>query len=430
MTHTISRSNSAPTMVGLFAGIGGIERGLQFAGYESELLCEIDQRAQKVLSRRFKGVPIVSDVRDLRALPSVDLVAAGFPCQDLSQAGLKVGIDGEQSSLVGEIFRLFRSFPRKNQPRWLFLENVPYMLHLDGGRAMAALTRELEDLGMTWAYRVVDSRAFGVPQRRQRIVLLASRTEDPREVLFADEQSEPPELNQLAPIDEDRAYGFYWTEGRRGIGWAADAVPTLKGGSKLGIPSPPAIWIPRTGSIGTPDLRDVERLQGFPINWTKPAEQKGRIAKGSRWTLTGNAVCVPVARWLGGRLLSPRPFTKTSQPLSDGEIWPRAAWGRKGEVYRIEISAWPVRYKRRSLLEFLKFPLTPLSARATEGFYHRILNSRLKFNDLFLSAVANHLETMKTGQAVRVSPGAPVQTSARQNVTRAEGPTHSGGAVA
>lgn len=104
------------------------------------------------------------------------MVSAGFPCQDLSQAGRTVGIDGSRSGLVDHAFRLVR---RTQGPRWLLLENIPFMLKLDRGRAMRHLTAELEDMGYRWAYRVVDTRAFGLPQRRQRVILLASRTEDP-----------------------------------------------------------------------------------------------------------------------------------------------------------------------------------------------------------------------------------------------------------
>src|SRR5690606_19679397 len=96
--------------------------------------------------------------------------------------------------------------------------------------------------------------------------------------------------------------GFYWTEGLRGLGWAVNAVPTLKGGSSIGIPSPPAIVLP-DGRVVTPDIRDAERLQGFPADWTKVAETVAR--RSARWRLVGNAVSVPAADWIGKRLLKP-----------------------------------------------------------------------------------------------------------------------------
>jgi DNA (cytosine-5)-methyltransferase 1 len=175
------------SIAGLFAGIGGLERGLAEAGGEAALLCEWWDPARRVLAARFPGVPVAPDVRELRSLPKVDVVTAGFPCTDLSQAGRTEGIGGSQSGLVGEVFRLLR---RRRAPV-LVLENVRNMLVLNSGAAMSYLVSELESLGYRWAYRLVDSRSTGVPQRRQRVILVAARDLDPRGVLFADEVGEP-----------------------------------------------------------------------------------------------------------------------------------------------------------------------------------------------------------------------------------------------
>lgn len=376
--------------VGLFAGIGGIEHGLHLAGIETELLCEIDSAARRVLEHRFAGVPVVNDIRDLRALPSVDLVAAGFPCQDLSQAGKTAGIGGKHSGVVAEVFRLLSR--REPTPRWLLLENVPFMLQLHAGRAMRFLVSSLEELGFAWAYRVVDTRAFGLPQRRQRVLLLASRTEDPRTVLFQGSEKEP------TPSDPNKvACGFYWTEGLKGLGWAIDAVPTLKGGSTIGIPSPPAIRLPHDRSIVTPDIRDAERLQGFAADWTLPAVEDEARKNGPRWRLVGNAVSVPVAKWLGERLQSPKPYDSSKdRQLPKSASWPRAAWGRAGEAYHADVSMWPVRFEYEHLAEFLRYPSTPLSVRATAGFQQRVRKSTtLRFPNGFRRDIVTHLARVR-----------------------------------
>src|SRR5262249_48032258 len=143
-----------------------------------------------------------------------------------------------------------------------------------------------------------NSLAF-VPQRRERVFFVASICDlNPAGVLFADEAVQPRFETEL----DKHAHGFYWTEGTRGLGWASDAIPTLKKGSTVGIPSAPAIMLPN-GTIITPDIRDAERLQGFQEDWTKPAEQAGR--KSLRWSLVGNAVTVDAAAWLGKRLAAP-----------------------------------------------------------------------------------------------------------------------------
>jgi DNA (cytosine-5)-methyltransferase 1 len=369
-------------VAGLFAGIGGVEEGLRRAGHSCALLCEIDEGARSVLREHYPDAPLHGDVRTLRDLPKVDLIAAGFPCQDLSQAGRTAGIDGPASGLVSEVFRLVR----RSRPKWLLLENVPFMLALDAGRAMEYLTAALARVGYFWAYRVVDSRSFGLPQRRRRVVLLASASEDPRNVVLADEADPPP-----ATAGEPPAYGFYWTEGLKGLGWAVNAVPTLKGGSTVGIPSPPAIWFPEDGRIGTPDVRDAERLQGFAPDWTAAAQGVG--AKNPRWKLVGNAVSVPLAAWIGRRLRVPGRYEPSGDvPLRrPDDAWPDAAWSMGEGIYASDRTAWPVRSRDVSLSRFLRFPLKPLSSRAAAGFLGRARRSRLKFQEGFLDAVAAHL---------------------------------------
>ncbi|MGV9674565.1 DNA cytosine methyltransferase [Nocardia sp. NPDC003482] len=371
-------------MVGLFAGIGGLELGLSAHGWSTELLCEIDLGARVVLGARFPEVELHSDVTRLRALPSgTELVAAGFPCQDLSQAGRTAGITGARSGLVDEVFRLVR---RRRGPRWLLIENVPFMLQLGRGQAMRHITTALEELGYTWAYRVVDARAFGLPQRRQRVLMLASRTEDPRPVLFGPDSG--PRAVGDPGVDP---CGFYWTEGVRGLGWAVNAVPTLKGGSGLGIASPPAVRLP-SGEIVTPGITDAERLQGFSRDWTEPAVRAAGVRPGHRWKLVGNAVSVRMASWVGGRLAAPADDPLPDElPLSGP--WPTAAWGRGGQAYRVPVSTWPVHEPYEDLRWFLD-DARLLSARATAGFLRRAARGSLRFPPGFLTDVENHLLRM------------------------------------
>lgn len=378
---------------GLFAGIGGIELGLHEAGHQTRFLCEWDESARTVLRHRFPDSELVGDVSELDRLPPLDLLTAGFPCQDLSQAGRTAGISGTRSGLVQHVFRLLDSSPAP--PTWLLLENVSFMLSLDGGRAMEWLTGELERRGWAWAYRVVDSRAFGVPQRRQRVLMLASPTEDPRPALFNEDAGEPETPTALEGV----ACGFYWTEGLRGLGWAVDSVPTLKGGSGLGIPSPPAIWEPGTGRIVTPSIEDAERLQGFPAGWTAAVEQSRGRGASNRWKLVGNAVTVGAASWLGGRLMTHETYAPPASDihLDRGTRWPRAAWGTPNERRAVPLSMWPVRTSRPPLKEFLEHPTKPLSARASRGFLERARRSSLRFPPGLLTEVENHLNAVEDG---------------------------------
>ncbi len=385
----------APLRVaGLFAGVGGFELGLARAGHRTGLLCEIEPGAREVLAHHFPDLYVHDDVCTLKSLPrSVDLVVAGFPCQDLSQAGKTVGIEGSRSGLVGEVFRLLR----KQSVPWVVLENVPFMLQLSQGRAMEVIVAAIEDLGYKWAYRVVDSRAFGVPQRRERVVFVATRDGDPREVLFADQVDE--DVMQPDAVGR-QACGFYWTEGVRGLGWAVDAVPTLKGGSGLGIPSPPAI-VMKDGRIITPDIRDAERMQGFEEGWTEVATQVTRA--GHRWKLVGNAVTVDMAAWLGERLRAPSPSGRevVGAPLRRTGAWPRAAWNVGDGPYAASISSYPMAIQRPALDEWLRYPGAPLSEKATRGFLSRTTTASLRFPPRFIDTVKKHLAEMSAASTAR-----------------------------
>jgi DNA (cytosine-5)-methyltransferase 1 len=383
-------------VAGLFAGIGGLELGLSRAGHETLLLSEVDDGARAVLKHHFPHADAdTADVRKLERLPSdVDLLVAGFPCQDLSQVGPTAGIGGAKSGLVAEVWRLLKV----GRVPWVVLENVPFMLWLHGGRALDVIVTSLESLGYRWAYRIVDTRAFGLPQRRERVFLVASTDGDPRSVLLVDDAG-PPEA---AVPDPDVACGFYWTEGNSGIGWAVDAVPPLKGGSGLGIPSAPAIFLPPARFV-TPHVRDAERLQGFPPGWTRPAEARSRRRLGHRWKLVGNAVSVPVSTWLGERLLRPGTYDHDGdRELQPARRWPRAAWGDgRGRRYSAEVSAWPKRLKRKALRDFLKETPLPLGHKAAAGFLSRLEASTLRKDQRFLSALRDYVQRTRARLAIR-----------------------------
>jgi DNA (cytosine-5)-methyltransferase 1 len=368
----------------LFAGIGGLEHGLREAGHDAVMTCEIWEPAIRVLAAQFPDTPNYPDVSQLESLPDdVEAVAAGFPCQDLSQAGMTAGIGGRRSGLVDNVFRLL---DRRRVPL-VILENVSFMLALDKGAAMDRLTRAFEERGYRWAYRTVNSLGF-LPQRRERVFFVASAGDiAPEDVLMADEASPRQRQTTL----HTHAHGFYWTEGTRGLGWAPNAIPTLKNGSTVGIPSPPAILMP-DGEIIKPHIRDAERLQGFPVDWTSVAPER------LRWSLVGNAVTTPVAAWLGRRLAQPGVFDRSRDrdwALVRG-AFPKAARFDGHARNVVEIGPFPVWAKREPLHRFLKFEGAALSPRATAGFLSRAEASSLRFVPGFLDAVRAHLEVVRS----------------------------------
>lgn len=372
-------------VAGVFAGIGGFEQGFRKAGLHATLMCDVLPAARAVLSARFPDVAYHDDIRTLRVLPTgVDVLCGGFPCQDLSQAGRTAGLEGEQSGLISEVFRLLA---RRRVPT-VVIENVPFMLQLSAGRAIRAIAEEFERLGYRWAYRVVDSFSFGLPQRRERLFLVASRSLDPSAVLLSEDRPLARPRTEIGRL----AHGFYWTEGFSGLGWAADAIPALKNGSTVGIPSPPAILLP-DGRLIKPSIEDAERLQGFDGGWTQPAEQVTRSS--SRWGLVGSAVSVPVAEWLGRRLLEPGRYDESR----DGEFpeagrAPKAARYDGRRRYTVRIGTDPIGVRPPPLADFLCGHGPELSLRASWGFLERTRRARLRFEPAFIEAVEHHVRAL------------------------------------
>lgn len=379
--------------IGLFAGIGGIEYGFANSGLTTVQLCEIMPEARCVLKAHFPNAQMDEDVTKLNKLIPADILAGGFPCQNLSIAGNKKGITGEQSSLVNEIFRLIEN---NQHPNFVFLENVANIISLRKGEAIELITNKLTKLGYEWAYRLVDPRSFGIPQRRPRFIFLASNIMHPKDILF------PRDENINAAIDDKlgdnssnaNAYGFYWTEGRIGIGWANNSIPPLKCGSSLGLPSSPAIWDIHHNFFGTPSIEDAERLQGFPENWTNVLSENG-FKDNIRWKLVGNAVNTSVSNWIGERIKSGIAETLDEKRIYSTNLkpWPKSAISYNGEVKGVTASYYPNGVNYSPILDFLKHPLKPLSLKATLGFQKRVLESTLiKYPICFKESITTYLK--------------------------------------
>lgn len=401
----------------VFGGIGGFELGLHGAGHRVSLFCERDPDAVSVLKSRFRDVPVCLDVcRTDEVVGAIagssDLLTAGFPCTDLSQAGTTLGFAGGRSSLIRETIEILRRRPFPN----VLIENVPNWRHLHRGAYLREVLTAFEKLGYKWAYRTLDAQAFGLPQRRLRIFLFACLDGDPRDVLFHGEET-PVVVD--APLDRE-AHGFYWTEGSRGLGWGEDCVPTLKGGSSIGIPAPPAVLMP-CQSIVTPSIVDCERLQGFPAGWSSVVERDalvggGRFQERRRWHLVGNAVCVLASKWIGEQMAACRPFSGADgATMNVDDPLPPAAWFDGFERRRATVGPWPVALQKVRLANFLSEPGSLLSVRATAGFHSRISASRLTFKPGFVTAVERHLrrmerlaEAMPSRPARRVESVAPI----------------------
>lgn len=379
-------------VLSLFSGIGGFDLGFQRAGMEVVGMCEIDKHAQKILQRRFPDATLHTDVRKVSyERRSIDLICGGFPCQDLSVAGKRRGLDGERSGLWFEFARIIDDA----EPAWVVIENVPGLFSSNGGRDFAVIVDWLVQRGYGVGWRVLDAQGFGLAQRRKRVFIVASfgsprgctvlleheglqRNPKPSRAKgqgdtgatqdgtrdgvpnksraitthegctqFYDHSTLLPTIETFAIqgniIDRQHggAQGFGITKNapmytltamdRHGVAWHAttDVSPTLRAEAKqslmtgdgninaglaIGINGQHGQWTPlheQSHALSTTKVEQVascigvrrltptecERLQGFPDGWTDGQ------ADTQRYKQLGNAVAVPVAEWIGRRIM-------------------------------------------------------------------------------------------------------------------------------
>lgn len=161
------------TLVSLFDGIGGFPLAFERAGARTVATVEIDKPAASISARHFPHAHQFHDVTevtgdDLRAVgfvPDRGIITAGWPCQDLSVAGRRAGLEGARSGLWWEVVRILD----ETHSRWFVGENVPGLLSSNDGKDMGAVVGALGELGYGVAYRILDAQFFGVPQRRRRV---------------------------------------------------------------------------------------------------------------------------------------------------------------------------------------------------------------------------------------------------------------------
>lgn len=290
------------TLGELFAGVGGFSLGFEAEGYRTRWQAEIDPHCQQVLARHWPDAVRYGDVTEIdgASLEPVDVITFGSPCQDLSVAGKRAGLDGARSGLFFEAIRIVKEMRDATVtfPRWAVWENVPGALRSNNGRDFAVAVAAIRDLGanaLEWA--VVDARFFGVPQRRRRLLCVADL--DPRA------STERPLLplaegGRRNPATQSGLVGFYSKHGKydRAV---ADAVPPLVIGTGLGIPTACAVV-----GMGQRPRRltplESERAMGWPddhTRWLADGDEQDDVR---RYRQCGNGVVAPMARWLARNL--------------------------------------------------------------------------------------------------------------------------------
>lgn len=233
----------------LFAGIGGFDLGFERAGIKTIWQVEIDEYCRRVLARHFPDAERFGDIRECSAanLRAVDIICGGFPCQDISDAGKRAGIDGERSGLWSEYFRLIGEL----RPRFVLVENVTALLNRGIGRVLG----DLASCGYDAEWEPVGADALGSSQHRKRIWILA----------------------------------YPYDAGFQGPIWAGKSHPPREERTSSHcepLRSDCGFWPPGPGAID-----NIPRMADGPAN---------RI---HRLKALGNAIVPQIAEWIGRRIM-------------------------------------------------------------------------------------------------------------------------------
>jgi DNA (cytosine-5)-methyltransferase 1 len=164
----LSEEGSVKFTVGsLFAGIGGIDLGFERQGFKTSWQVEIDPYCQKVLAKNFPEAKRYGDIRECgkHNLEHVDVLCGGFPCQDISNAGKRAGIEGQRSGLWSEYARIIGEL----RPNFALIENVAALL----GRGLVRVLCDLTALGYDAEWTVLSAADVGAPHLRERVWIVA-----------------------------------------------------------------------------------------------------------------------------------------------------------------------------------------------------------------------------------------------------------------
>lgn len=385
-----------------FAGIGGFDVAFEKHGFSTKLLCEINPFCNQILNRHWPKVPKALDINSINEnnIPESSVWCGGFPCQDISVArgaSARLGLKGTRSGL----FYRFAELIEAKRPEVVIIENVAGLFTSNKGRDFGVILQSLSALGYGVAWRLLNSRYFGVPQSRTRVYICCWKNNPCKalNVMFDKQGAFKPQNERLDFITEESkpneypkvpkvAYCLAASSGRHtGTDWSRTYVVCQDGVRRL---SPV----------------ESERLQGFPDNWTSPTDEAiyDENINTLRYTAIGNAVSVPVVEWVAEKVYDNLKednkigsidslisdycdFSKShwnDKILSEIDFSDTAnefKWQRGGIVWKdrfIECNAYPTpsKGKKTSLLKLIEKdqdnPVYFLSPNAAEGILRRV----------------------------------------------------------
>lgn len=189
-----------------FAGIGGFDVAFEQHGFSTTLLCEINPFCNQILSRHWPNVQKAGDINAITIdeIPNAEVWCGGFPCQDISVArgaSARLGLKGKRSGL----FFRFAELIETKMPEIVIIENVAGLFTSNKGRDFGVILQTLSSLGYGVAWRLLNSRYFGVPQSRTRVYLCCWRSNPAKalSVMFDKEGAKKPQNERTDFITED-----------------------------------------------------------------------------------------------------------------------------------------------------------------------------------------------------------------------------------
>ena|ERR1700744_2373186 len=261
-----------PTIGSLFAGIGGFDLGFERAGFETLWQVEINEWCQKVLAKNFPHAERFGDIRECgkHNLRPVDVICGGFPCQDISNAGLRAGIEGERSGLWSEMCRVISEL----RPKFVLVENVAALL----GRGMGRVLGNLSEIGYDAEWEVVSAADVGAPHLRERIWVMAYPYGHGCHIDGQDEEgTEGQTFCAAIALGEQREDSF-------GAGDVADSyIAGLEGRHSAELPECSGEWVAGAGS----SLADTQRMRQLQPQGSI-ANERGRAGDAGWWSVEPN----------------------------------------------------------------------------------------------------------------------------------------------
>ena len=301
ITDNTVRENANIRMASFFSGIGGFDLGFERAGMKVVFQSEINNFCRSVLRKHWPDIPLAGDIRniEIKDVPKGARVwCAGFPCQDVSLAnqGKRRGLDGDRSGL----FFAFADLVREGKPDLVVLENVTGLLNSNQGEDFRSVVGTLDELGYVCAWRVFDVQYFGTPQRRRRVIIVASLGNARAAEILLDPDTAVPVLGEGASPkksharrhDQGDAESDYVSIQHGCIGRSAGCGPQGKGWRRDG----------KTWTLDSRGAADVVCSTTDPFG-VRDASGIPEGMDGSRYRAIGNAVPVQITTWLGKRIM-------------------------------------------------------------------------------------------------------------------------------